>query len=221
VLADGIAKTQAEGCRVRFVTLTDTACGEATVADFYASWHRLTQRLHRRGKLGAYARVLETTKRGKLHIHALIADSDRGGGFIDQAMLSELAEASGFGRVADIRLVGEIGAPCPLPAYLTDKALVPEVSEIVRYCADKGVERLATLSDQRVRPLSVSRGWKGGGIRAAERALMKHWYGRQEDAVFEVWDQRDLEPQLRRLRAVAAAASRSEIDVALKRLLAA
>ena len=60
LIADGIAKAQAEGRRVRFMTLTDTAAGQGTVASFYSSWHRLTQRLKRRGKLGATARVLET-----------------------------------------------------------------------------------------------------------------------------------------------------------------
>jgi hypothetical protein len=218
VLADGIAKAQAEGCRVRFITLTDTAVGEGTVASFYSSWHRLTQRLKRRGKLGATARVLETTKRGKLHIHALLAENESGGGYIEQAELSKLAVASGFGIVTDIRLVGAVGEPRSLPAYLTEKVLVAEAKEVARYCTKQGADRLAELGGERVRPLNLSRDWLGGGIRDAERALMEHWYGRRENVAFEVWDERELQPQLRRLRSITA---REEINVAAHRLLAA
>jgi hypothetical protein len=218
VLADGIAQAQAEGRLVRFVTLTDTAAGEGTVASFYSSWHRLTQRLKRRGKLGATARVLETTRRGKLHIHALIAESERGGGYIEQAELSRLAVASGFGRVTDIRLVGAVGEPCALPGYLAEKAVVAEAKEVARYCAKQGADRLAELGGERVRPLNLSRDWAGGGIRAAERVLMEHWYGKHEASAFEVWNERDLQPQLQRLRSVTAHA---EISKAAERLLVA
>ncbi len=208
VLADGIARAQADERRVRFLTLTDTAAGEGTVPSFYEAWKRLAARLRSQERLGEYARVLEVTKAGKLHIHALLADSDRGGGFIPQAELSEMAEAVGFGRVTDIRAVGEIGEPCALPGYFTKGALHSEATQLVAYCGKQTAERLADLGATRVRPLSLSRGWYGGGIRAAEAELMRHWYGRNDDSTFEVWNERDLGGQLHRLEAMDRAATR-------------
>ncbi len=209
VLADGIAKAQADERRVRFMTLTDTASGDGDVRSFYEAWTRLAARLRSQGRLGEYARVLEVTKRGKLHIHVLLADADRGGGFIPQAELSRMAAAVGFGRIADIRAVGEIGEPCAsLAGYFTKQTIHSEAAELVAYCGKQTAERLADLGAARVRPLSLSRKWYGGGIRAAESELMQHWYGRNDETTFEVWNARELGGQLHRLEAMQRAVSR-------------
>jgi hypothetical protein len=211
VLADGIAKSQAAGCAVRFLTLTDTAEGGATVPEFSRSWQKLTQRLQRRGLLGDWAAVKEVQERGALHFHALMAEGERGGGFIPQADLSEMAAAVGFGSITDIRLVRPAGEPRALVEYLTKQAVTNEAMELARYCTKQTADRLADLGAQRVRPVNLSRSWKGGGIRAAERALMEHWYGRNDDAQFEVWHARDVGEQLHRLEAMERAATRLQL----------
>jgi len=171
-------------------------------------------RLRKQERLGEYARVLEVTKRGKLHIHALLADADRGGGFIPQAELSEMAEAVGFGRITDIRAVAEIGKPCALADYFT-KQPHSDARDLVAYCGKQTAERLAELGAKRVRPLSLSRAWPGGGIRAAEAELMRHWYGRDDGTTFEVWNAREIEGQLHRLEAMDRAVARLRIPPVL------
>jgi hypothetical protein len=209
VLADGIAKAQAKGERVRFMTLTDTAAGEGDVRSFYEAWTRLAARLRSQNRLGEYARVLEVTKKLKPHLHVVLADSERGGGFIPQAELSKMAAAVGFGSITDIRAVGEIGEPCAsLAGYFTKQTMYSEAMELVAYCGKQTAERLADLGAARVRPLSLSRKWYGGGIRAAESELMQHWYGRSDETTFEVWNARELGDQLHRLEAMQRAALR-------------
>jgi hypothetical protein len=85
--------------------------------------------LRRAGKLGDYACGLEIQPgSGRLHGHLLLIDSDKGAGFVPQARLSELAAASGFGRVADIREVTDI----------------PERQQQLSAYFTKGVRRVAT-----------------------------------------------------------------------------
>jgi len=212
VLCDGIAKSQAEGKAVRFITLTDRAEGDGTVVEFSRSWQRLVQRLKRDGKCGEYARVLEVTpKRGRLHIHALVAEEKPGTGYIKQAELSKDAEAVGFGRVTDIRLVASAGERCPLAGYLTKETVSNEATELARYCTKQTADKLAELGASRVRPVNLSRKWRGegvGGIREAERELMRVWYGRDEAAGFEVWHESDVAEHMRRLENIKRAAER-------------
>jgi hypothetical protein len=196
------------------MTLTDTAEGGATVAEFGQSWQKLSQRLDRRGYLGDFARVLEVQKRGSLHIHALMADSDRGGGFIPQAELSTLAADSGFGSIVDIRLVRPAGEPMALVEYLNKQTVTNEAMELARYCTKQTADQLADLGAKRVRPVNLSREWKGGGIRAAERKLMEHWYGRNDDAQFEVHHASEVGDQLHRLEAMARAVERLQLVAA-------
>jgi len=208
VLASGIALAQSEGRAVRFVTITDNEARRADVASFKISWRKFAQRLQVRDLLGEYARSLETTKRGALHLHVLMAEADRGGGFIEQKELSKMAEASGFGRITDIRLVAPLGEPRQLAAYLTAGKLNEDAKALARYCSKRGAETLAEKSKGRIRPLSLSRSWPGGGIRAAEAELMEHWYGKNSDTDFEVWNKAEVHWQTTRLRAMDAAAAR-------------
>lgn len=97
-----LARTRA-GMRlgtVRFFTLTSPSGEEhaASYAAFSARWKQFHMRLARRfGKI-EYLGVVEPQKRGAAHIHVVYR-----GPYIPQPWLSQAAQASGFGRIADIR----------------------------------------------------------------------------------------------------------------------
>ena len=84
----------------RFATVTSPA-GESA-ADSYARfpgrWKRFHMRLERRFGRIEYIAVVEPQKCGAAHIRFVYR-----GPFIPQAWLSRAAQASGFGRIADIR----------------------------------------------------------------------------------------------------------------------
>ena len=85
----------------RFFTITSPGGDDAetTYREFPGRWKRLHQRLERRFGRIEYLGVVEPQpKRGAAHIHVVYR-----GPFIPQAVLSRLAEASGFGRIVDIR----------------------------------------------------------------------------------------------------------------------
>lgn len=193
----GIERAQRDGHRVRFLTLTDDAAGEMTMATLYAAWQRLALRLKRRGLLGEYCAVVEAQERGALHLHTLMAESTRGGGFIKQTQLSTMAQASGFGPVCDIRLVGEDAqASADAAGYIT-KALevYPEARAVAGYVAKASREEaLAARAGARLRPLRVSRGWYGGGLAAAQRELLDLMRGDQpaDEGPWELWHEAEL-----------------------------
>lgn len=173
VLMRGIAETQADGGRVRFMTLTDGADAALDVAGLYSAWKRMAGRLRYRGLLDQYAFSVEVQKRGALHIHALVTGERK----IPQAWLSQQAEAAGFGRIADIRQVPRTALRESIAAYTAPGAPKLEAAQtIARYCAKAGAEALRDKSAKRLRPFRVSRGWKGGGLRAAEDQLMREWF---------------------------------------------
>lgn len=177
--------------RVRLVTLTDPR-GDMTSADMSAAWRRFARRLERQGKLGQYVRSLEATKAGALHYHVLLFDTERGGGYIPQLELSRMAEASGFGRVADIREVEGAGGgeAFSVAAYLTKSGLSARVSsdavKVAQYVTKAGsagesAEVTAKLGE-RVRPVTTSRGFIGGSLTETEREICRHFGERSGEA---------------------------------------
>ena len=97
-----IARTRA-GMRlgtVRFFTLTSPAGEghESSYAAFPARWKKFHMRLARRFGRIEYLGVVEPQKRGAAHVHVVYR-----GPYIPQAWLSKAAQASGFGKIADIR----------------------------------------------------------------------------------------------------------------------
>lgn len=171
----GIERAHQASRRVRFITLTDTARGEMRMPDLYRAWKKLSLRLKRRGLLGEYVAVVEVQERGALHLHMLMAESERGGGFIEQELLSELAEACGFGEVADIRAVSNVPELVwQLGNYLNKTALPihEDAAEIGTYVAKANRrEALRARAETRLRPLRASRGWYPGGLTQAEAEL--------------------------------------------------
>jgi hypothetical protein len=193
----GIERAQRDGRRVRFMTLTDDAAGEMTMADLYRAWQRLALRLKRRGRLGEYCAVVEAQERGALHLHTLMADGERGGGFIEQALLSDLAVASGFGPVCDVRLVGEDAAASAETTRYITKALevYPEARAVAGYVAKASRnDALAARAGARLRPLRVSRGCYGGGLAAAQQELLDLLRGDHpaDEGPWELWHESEL-----------------------------
>jgi hypothetical protein len=196
----GIEKAQdAHGARaVRFVTLTDDAAGEMDARGLYDAWQRLALRLRRRGLLGEYVGAVELQERGALHLHLLMAEAARGGGYIPQADLSTWANASGFGPVCDVRAVERAAlAGSGSPAdYLTKGFQANgEAVELAGYVAKSGAAEAAKMKvSERVRPLRVSRGWYGGGLRAAEAEVLKMWGNDQErdPGPWEMWHEAEV-----------------------------
>ena len=187
----GIERAQDDDRRVRFLTVTDGSAGAMDMAGLYRSWQKLGLRLKRRGKLGDYAAVVEAQERGALHLHVLMADSVRGGGFIAQSLLSELAAASGFGPVTDIRLVApDSELVWELGHYLgkTTVGIHEEAAEIGTYVAKAArMEALRERAGARVRPLRVSRQWYPGGLTKAEEELRALISERDEGPWRMVW----------------------------------
>jgi hypothetical protein len=231
-LADGICKVQAREDHnlVRFLTLTDTAAGDMDMAALYRNFVTFRHRLKRRGYLGSYAATVEMQKRGALHLHILMADSERGGGFIPKSEITEHAVASGFGEISDIRMIGQAGEVKDHLAHymLADAHLIPEAREVVqlvaRYCSKSRAASLHEKTKYRLRPLRLSRCWPGGGIRAAEAAVLNSWCPREEDSPkFEVWGAWEVSDSLDRLEHMqrASKAINKQVGAAANRLLAA
>jgi hypothetical protein len=97
-----------QGLRPRFLTLTCADTDPATAwAHLTARFQRLRQRVERRyGVKVEYAAFVEITRRGTPHLHVVFR-----GPWVHYRVWSQLAAASGFGSVVDIRAVrgGEIG----------------------------------------------------------------------------------------------------------------
>ncbi len=121
-------------------------------AEFSGRWRRLHERIRRRFGTIEYVAVVEPQRRGAAHVHVIFR-----GGYIPQQWLSRAAQASGFGRIADIRLAGRATA-----TYIT-KALTEELS-------DPGVAPPAFF--RRVR---WSRHW-GHAVQAWQRRLWTSWH---------------------------------------------
>jgi hypothetical protein len=189
-IQDGLCAAREDRRHVRFVTFTDGS-GSLDFQAFYAAWsRRLRPRLRRMGKLGEYACALELQPDGgRLHGHFLFVDSARGGGFIPQALLSEMADAAGFGKVTDIRFVRDIPPrEQRLSAYFTKgiyRVQTAEAGELGSYMAKaKSMEDLGAFAASRLRPFRVSQGWPLK-LREAQRRLLSEWYGEPDEA--ESW----------------------------------
>jgi hypothetical protein len=216
----GIEQAQAQHGpnAVRFLTLTDDSAGEMNAQGLYDSWQKLSLRLRRRDKLGEYVGAVELQERGALHLHVLAAESARGGGYIPQADLSKMAEASGFGPVCDVRRVGPAESGDGSAAdYLTKGfAANGEAVELAGYVAKSGATEAAKLKvSERMRPLRVSRGWYGGGLRAAEAEVLALWADGQErdPGPWEQWHEAEVTGADRRAdrRGASAADERSRL----------
>lgn len=153
----GMLRAFAANNRVRFLTLTDTSEGSMTVADLYASWHRLRIKLRRMGVLDQYAAVVEVQKRGALHLHVLAT-----GSFIRQQKLCELSSWAGFGEVSDIR---EVTVSANRRRNVADYV----AKELAAYVSKEGAS-LAEKANVRRRPVRFSRDW-GCSLRAAEQLI--------------------------------------------------
>ncbi len=213
VVSDGIARYQAKGKRVRFLTLTD-GDGSMTVPELYAAWSRFRHRMRYRGMLDDYALAVEVGSR--LHLHACVT-----GRFIDQAReLVPHAEAAGFGRIADIRAVPELAAADTLAGYITRADKSSDALQLARYLTKSTAEELRERGAKRVRPLRVSRGWEGGGLTAGAKRVRREWYGESEGE-WEVVHAAHYRPQLERLeRMKLVSQPRSLEDHALELLAA-
>lgn len=154
----GMTRAFLSGRRLRFMTLTDDAAGEMTVADLYSAWHRLRIKLRRRQLLDQYVAVVETQKRGALHLHVVTT-----GKYIPQAQLSDLGVWAGFGAVTDIR---EVRRHCAK----NKKCLADYVcKELAAYISKDGAS-LAAKANVRRRPVRFSRDW-GCSLRIAEQLI--------------------------------------------------
>ena len=187
LLQDGIERAWLAGERVRFVTLTDASEDGMTVAELSAAWDKLAKLLKRGGPapprpaagsgasaqaawraacrqrtpyVDAYAMVLEVGNNGSKQLHAHVLMTGR---YVYQADLSRWAQACGFGRVVDVREVKR-GDAEEVAGYAA--------KQLASYASKTGQAlALQERSEERLRPLRVSRGWYGGGLRAAEEAL--------------------------------------------------
>lgn len=187
LLYNGVEQAWANGERVRLVTLTDGSGTGMSVADISAAWEKLAKLLKRGGPapprppsgsgaaeqaawreackrrqpyLDEYALVLEVGTNGKEQLHGHVLMTGR---FIFQADLSRWAAACGFGRVADVREVRQ-GDAEEVSGY-TAKQLAGYASKTGQALA------LAERAAERLRPVRLSRGWYGGGLRRAEEEL--------------------------------------------------
>lgn len=177
---------RAEG-RARLLTLTDGR-GDMTSADVRQAWQRLAGRLRRRGLLGDFFTSLEATKKGRLHLHVLVIEAERGGGFVEN--LGELAEASGFGRVADVRAVETGSGSKSLGQYLTKGGVCGETAKLASYLTKTASadEELREKLGERLRPVNVSRGFLGGSLTETEKEICRHFAEAAEAEVPEVWE---------------------------------
>jgi hypothetical protein len=213
VVSDGIARYQAKGERVRFLTLTDGE-GSMTVPELYAAWSRFRHRMRYRGMLGEYALAVEVGSR--LHLHACVT-----GRFIDQAReLVPHAEAAGFGRIADIRAVPELAAADTLAGYITRADKSSDALQLARYLTKSTAEELRERGAKRVRPLRVSRGWEGGGLTAGAKRVRREWYGETEGK-WEVVHASHYRPQLERLERMRLVSQPRSLEDHARELLAA
>lgn len=185
VLQRGLDKAKG---RARLLTLTDGR-GDMTSADVAAAWRRFSLRLKRRGLLGETFTSLEATKKGRLHLHAVVIESERGGGFIDN--LGDLAAASGFGKVADVREVKTGGGKAKTVAqYLTKGGVAAEATKLASYLTKTANTdgELREKLGERLRPVNVSRGFLGGGLAATEKEICRYFAEAAEAEVPEVWE---------------------------------
>ncbi len=213
VVSDGIARYQAQGERVRFLTLTDGS-GSMTVPELYAAWSRFRKRMRRREMLDEYALAVEVGAR--LHLHACIT-----GRFIDQAReLVPHAEAAGFGRIADIRAVPPLARADTLAGYITRAEKSSDALQLARYLTKSTAEELRDRGAKRVRPLRVSRKWEGGGLTEGWARVKREWYGETEGQ-WEVVHASQYRPQLERLERMRLVASRPPLEDVAAALLAA
>jgi len=214
VVSDGIARYQAKGERVRFLTLTDGE-GSMTVPELYAAWNRFRQRMRRRDMLKDYALAVEVGSR--LHLHACIT-----GRFIDQAReLVPHAEAAGFGRIADIRAVPPLARADTLAGYITRADKSADAVQLARYLTKSTAQELRDRGAKRVRPLRVSREWEGGGLTEGWARVKQEWYGSTEGK-WEVVHASQYRPQLERLERMRLVAQQpGSLEAAADELLAA
>ncbi len=213
VVSDGIARYQAAGTRVRFLTLTDGE-GSMTVPELYAAWGRFRQRMRRRELLDDYALAVEVGSR--LHLHACVT-----GRFIDQAReLVPHAEAAGFGRIADIRAVPPLAVADTLAGYITRSEKSSDALQLARYLTKSTAQELRDRGATRVRPLRVSREWEGGGLTEGWARVKREWYGETEGR-WEVVHASKFRPELERLSRMRLLAAPRSLEAAAHELLAA
>ncbi len=213
VVSEGIARYQAKGERVRFLTLTDGE-GSMTVPELYAAWNRFRQRMRRRDMLKDYALAVEVGSR--LHLHACIT-----GRFIDQAReLVSHAEAAGFGRIADIRAVPPLARADTLAGYITRADKSADALQLARYLTKSTAQQLRERGAKRVRPLRVSREWEGGNLTEGWLRVRREWYGETEGK-WEVVHASQYRPQLERLERMRLVASPPSLEDVATDLLAA
>src|SRR5262249_42135906 len=140
-------------------------------------WNRLRTKLVRLKLLRQYALAVEPTRAGAWHVHVLAT-----GAYIDQAKLSRLALAAGFGRITDIKLVrGARGAS----RYATKAAnYVAKAARAAEALASS--ERDDERERRRFRPVRLSRQWYPGGLTRAEAELAEQRRQRALEAGAEV-----------------------------------
>jgi hypothetical protein len=187
LLYNGIERAWDEGERVRLVTLTDGSGAGMTVAEVSAAWDKLAKLLKRGGPaptrptagegaaaqaawrrackqrisyLSEYAMVLEVGGKGNRQLHAHVLMTGR---YIYQAGLSRWAASCGFGHVADVREVKR-GDAAEVGGYAA--------KQLAGYASKTGQAlALADRAEERLRPVRLSRGWYGGGLRKTEEEL--------------------------------------------------
>lgn len=178
----GIREARKQGLRVRLLTLTDGSGGHGTMTsqELARAWNKLRGRLRRRKKLGPYVKVVELQERGALHLHVLIAAGAEG--YIAQRDLSELALASGFGPICDVREIDEDGAES-IAAYVTkgsrgERELAARAGTVSGYMAKLEAKRLKRAREKfgkRLRPIHFSNDWPAP-IQAETRAQVREVY---------------------------------------------
>lgn len=189
-IARGIHDLRERGLRIRFFTLTDDSAAALDSKALASAWQRFSNRLRRRGKLGPYAKVIEVQERGALHLHVLMAGGEDG--YILQRELSELAVASGFGPIADIReLKGDEGV-ASIAAYLTKpplkaKELAGRGGSIAGYLTKQQAapERVAHVRERfgaRVRPVAFARSWPAPTQAVTRKLVREHFKERAIEA---------------------------------------
>lgn len=189
--------------RVRLVTLTD-ATGTMTNDEMSRAFQRLAARLRRRGWLGDYYRVIEWTKSGALHYHLVIFETEKGGGFIPQAELSVMAEGCGFGRIADIEEVQNVGGGRrSIADYLTKGMRHEQADRLGGYLTKTARELIrpdvADKFGARFRPVTLSQGFLGGTLRESEQEICRYFAERQAASnglqvapeAWEIWHESD------------------------------
>jgi hypothetical protein len=187
LLYNGIERAWDAGERVRLLTLTDGSGAGMTVSEVSAAWDKLAKLLKRGGPaperpaagsgadaqaawrdacksrvsyLSEYAMVLEVGGNVNRQLHAHVLATGR---FIYQAGLAQWAAQCGFGRIADVREVSR-GDAREVGGYAA--------KQLAGYASKTGQAlALADRGGERLRPVRLSRGWYGGGLRRAEEEL--------------------------------------------------